>query len=93
MPQDARPPLRDLRDAMAGVVGFLLERWPDAADVAPSDLPGDVSDELFLEAALALQDEGSIMYEAMLVGTRARPALRSAILTRKGQLQASTPAQ
>lgn len=91
MPQDAMLPPRDLRVAMAGVVEFLLERWPDTANVSPADLPGTISDSLFLEAALALQDEGSIMYEALLVGTTDHPALRSAILTRKGQLQAATP--
>ncbi|HEX7854353.1 MAG TPA: hypothetical protein VF503_11720 [Sphingobium sp.] len=71
---------------MSAIVAFLHGSWPKAIDMTPSDLPGSVTDRMFLEAALMLQDEGAIMYEAMLVGVSPRPCLRDTILTRKGQL-------
>ncbi|MFT3967078.1 MAG: hypothetical protein QM690_14455 [Sphingobium sp.] len=71
---------------MTAIVVFLQGCWPDPVNMTPCNLTPSPTDRLFLEAALALQDDGAIMYEAMLVGVETRPCLRDTILTRKGQL-------
>lgn len=81
-------PDRDLRAVKAAIVFFLHDHWPNAAHLMAGDLDPSPSDSQFLESALALQDEGVIMYEAMLVGAGSRPCLRYAILTHKGMLEA-----
>ncbi|HEX7871359.1 MAG TPA: hypothetical protein VF475_00505 [Sphingobium sp.] len=90
MPLEETVPPSDLRAVMTAIVGFLHGSWPNAVAISPHNLDLRVSDRIFVEAALALQDEGAIMYEALLVGVSSRPCLRDAIVTRKGQLWLGT---
>jgi hypothetical protein len=69
------------RDA---ILQRLRRDWPDSADIFARELDG-IGTDAFIGAAVALQDEGLIMYEALLVGTGPSPLLVSAVLTRKGQ--------
>ncbi len=41
--------------------------------------------EEFVRIAIALQDEGLLMYEALLVGVGSEPQLRDVVLTMKGR--------
>ncbi|WP_347303428.1 hypothetical protein V5740_02040 [Croceibacterium sp. TMG7-5b_MA50] len=71
--------------ARAAILQHLRRDWPDSTDVVARDLGAALDTDAFIGAAVALQDEGLIMYEALLVGTGPSPLLVSAVLTRKGQ--------
>ncbi|KHL26678.1 hypothetical protein PK98_02620 [Croceibacterium mercuriale] len=63
----------------------LRRDWPDSVDLSARTLGNGITTDDFLAAAVALQDDGLIMYEALLVGTGPAPLLMAAVLTRKGQ--------
>ncbi|WP_126665468.1 hypothetical protein [Croceibacterium ferulae] len=69
----------------AAILHHLRRDWPDSVDLSARALGVGVATDDFLAAAVTLQDEGLIMYEALLVGTGPAPLLMAAVLTRKGQ--------
>jgi len=71
--------------AQQAILRHLRREWPDSLDLSVRDLGSGISDGEFLGACVALQDQGLIMYEALLVGTGPSPVLVAAVLTRKGQ--------
>ena len=71
--------------ARQAILRHLRREWPDSVDLTARNLAPPVSDADFLAACVALQDDGMIMYEALLVGTGPSPMLVAAVLTRKGQ--------
>lgn len=71
--------------ARQAILGHLRREWPDSVDLTARNLAPGISDGDFLTACVALQDDGLIMYEALLVGTGPAPMLVAAVLTRKGQ--------
>lgn len=81
----------DLKVVMTAIVVLLRDSWPNAINLSPRSLSIATPDKLFLQAALRLQDEGTIMYEALLIRGGTNPCLCDAILTRKGQLWPETP--
>jgi len=74
--------------ARQAILRHLRREWPDSVDLTARNLAPGVSDADFLAACIALQDDGLIMYEALLVGTGPSPMLLAAVLTRKGQAAA-----
>lgn len=74
--------------ARRSILRHLRREFPESLDLAARSLVPAVSDGDFLAACIALQDEGLIMYEALLVGTGPSPMLIAAGLTRKGQAAA-----
>lgn len=71
--------------ARAAILHHLRRDWPDSVDLSARALGPAIDTDDFLAAAVALQDDGLIMYEALLVGTGPAPLLVAAVLTRKGQ--------
>jgi len=71
--------------ARQAILRHLRREWPDSVDLTARTLTPGISDGEFLAACVGLQDEGLIMYEALLVGTGPSPMLVAAVLTRKGQ--------
>jgi len=71
--------------ARNAILHHLRRDWPDSVDLSSRSLSSLVDTDDFLAAAVALQDDGLIMYEALLVGTGPAPLLLAAVLTRKGQ--------
>jgi len=71
--------------ARQAILRRLSREWPDSVDLTVRDLAPGISDADFLAACVTLQDDGLIMYEALLVGTGPSPMLVAAVLTRKGQ--------
>lgn len=71
--------------ARMAILRHLRREWPDSTDLAARTLSPHVAFDDFLAAAISLQDDGLIMYEALLVGTGPSPLLVAAVLTRKGQ--------
>jgi hypothetical protein len=76
--------------ARQAILRHLRREWPDSVDLTARNLSPGISDADFLGACVALQDDGLIMYEALLVGTGPSPMLVAAVLTRKGQAVASS---
>lgn len=78
------------REAVEGARRAIIERlrreWPYPLSITPLTLLERVPDHIFVEAAAALQEDGLIMYEALLVGAGPLPRLVDAALTRRGQL-------
>lgn len=64
----------------------LLREWPEPIDLTPSKTGLAERHRDFVQAAVALQDTGLIMYEALLVGTGPEPCARNACLTTKGRV-------
>lgn len=77
--------------ARQAILRHLRRQWPDSVDLTPRNLTPSISDADFLAACIGLQDEGMIMYEALLVGTGPSPVLVAAVLTRKGQASPLPP--
>jgi len=71
--------------ARQAILRHLRREWPDSVDLTARNLLPGISESDFLAACVALQDDGLIMYEALLVGTGPSPMLVAAVLTRKGQ--------
>jgi hypothetical protein len=71
--------------ARNAILQHLRRDWPDSVDLSARALGTGIATDDFLAAAVALQDDGLIMYEALLVGTGPAPLLMAAVLTRKGQ--------
>ena len=72
--------------ARRAIVEQLRREWPDPQTVTPQTLPQRIPDRVFIEAAARLQEDGLIMYEALLIGAGPAPQLIDAALTRRGQL-------
>lgn len=72
--------------ARTAIVEQLRREWPYPLTVTPQTLPERVPDRAFIEAAAGLQEDGLIMYEALLIGASPVPQLIDAALTRRGQL-------
>lgn len=83
--RDQRRDQRGAPEARQAILARLRREWPDSLDLTARSLVPPVPDSDFLAACVALQDEGMIMYEALLVGTGPSPMLVAAVLTRKGQ--------
>lgn len=79
---------RRLREARRAIARRLALCWPHCEHVRPSVLHPAPSDRAFIHAATSLQDEGLIMFDALLIGAGAEPEIRDALLTRKGQFWA-----
>jgi len=71
--------------ARAAILRHLHREWPDSTDLTARALSPRLGTADFLAAATSLQDDGLIMYEALLLGTGPSPLLVAAVLTRKGQ--------
>ena len=82
---DQRRDRRGEPAAREAILARLRREWPDSLDLTAQSLVPAVRNSDFLAACVALQDEGMIMYEALLVGTGPSPMLVAAVLTRKGQ--------
>lgn len=80
---------RQSHEAKLAIVHHLHGCWPNPSTVTPRFVAAGMSARAFIEAAVALQDEGLIMYEILLIGAGPEPILRDALLTRKGQLCAT----
>ena len=76
---------RQSHEAKLAIVHYLRECWPNPSTVTPRFVATGMAARAFVEAAVALQDEGVIMYEILLIGAGPEPILRDALLTRKGQ--------
>ena len=72
--------------ARRAIVEQLRREWPYPYTITPQTLPERVPDRVFVEAAARLQEDGLIMYEALLIGAGPVPQLIDAALTRRGQL-------
>ena len=86
MDETTRSRLDAVESARRAIVEQLRREWPYPASVTPQTLPERVPDRVFVEAAARLQEEGLIMYEALLIGAGPVPQLIDAALTRRGQL-------
>lgn len=75
-----------IASARRAIVEQLRREWPYPLTVTPQTLPERVPDRVFVEAAARLQEDGLIMYEALLIGAGPVPQLIDAALTRRGQL-------
>jgi len=71
--------------ARQAILRHLRREWPNSVDLTTRNLALGITDADFLAACMALQDDGMIMYEALLVGAGPSPMLLAAVLTRKGQ--------
>ncbi len=71
--------------ARQAILERLRHDWPDSCDLEAREFAPQYSEAEFLDASVALQDEGLIMYEALLVGAGPSPMLIAAMLTHKGQ--------
>ena len=91
MNQDERPHLETIGTARKAIVEQLRREWPYPLTITPQNIAERVSDRVFIEAAKGLQEEGLIMYEALLIGAGPAPQLLDAALTRRGQLLESDP--
>jgi len=86
MKQGERPHLEAIESARRAIVEQLRREWPYPLTVTPQTLTERVPDRVFIDAAKGLQEEGLIMYEALLIGAGPAPQLLDAALTRRGQL-------
>ena len=81
------PSRRDTVDrARRAIIDQLRREYPYPLTVTPLTLPERAADSIFVEAAATLQEEGLIMYEALLIGAGPVPQLLEAALTRRGQM-------
>lgn len=71
--------------ARESILYHLKSDWPDSVDIELSVAVPSASVASFLEACTTLQNDGLIMYEALLLGVGPSPKLLAAALTRKGQ--------
>lgn len=86
MEQNKRPQSDAVENAKRAIVEQLRREWPNPTTVTPQTLAGRVADRVFVMAASQLQEDGLIMYEALLIGAGPVPQLVDAALTRRGQL-------
>jgi len=70
--------------ARQALLDYLRREWPGSVDVAARVAAPGASAADFLEACTTLQNDGLIMYEALLLGLGPSPKLLTAALTRKG---------
>jgi hypothetical protein len=75
-----------IESARSAIIEQLRREWPYPLTITPQTLPARVPDRVFIEAAARLQEDGLIMYEALLIGAGPSPQLIDAALTRRGQL-------
>jgi len=68
------------------ILDQLRREYPYPLTVTPLTLAERAPDSAFVEAAATLQEEGLIMYEALLIGAGPVPQLLEAALTRRGQM-------
>lgn len=73
-------------DLVLSLAGPLLREWPEPFDLTPSTAGMADRHRDFLQVAVALQDSGWIMYEALLVGTGPEPRALNACVTAKGRV-------
>jgi hypothetical protein len=71
--------------ARQAILSRLGRDWPESVDLEARHFAPKLTEAEFLDACVALQDEGLIMYEALLVGAGPSPMLIAALLTHKGQ--------
>ncbi len=76
-------------DAVGGarraIIAHLQREWPFPVTMTCQTLAVSIPERAFIEAAARLQEEGLIMYEALLIGAGPAPQLIDAALTRRGQ--------
>ena len=71
--------------ARQALLNHLRREWPNSVDLAARQIAPGVCNADFLRACMALQDDGLIMYEALLINVGPSPKLLAAVLTFKGQ--------
>lgn len=71
--------------ARRAIIAHLRREWPFPVTLTSETLAGSIPERAFVEAAARLQEEGLIMYEALLLGAGPVPQLIDAALTRRGQ--------
>ena len=71
------------------IIDQLRREYPYPLTVTPLTLAERAADSAFVEAAASLQEDGLIMYEALLIGAGPVPQLLEAALTRRGQMTQS----
>ncbi len=71
--------------ARRAIIDHLRREWPFPVTLTNETLATQVPERVFVEAAARLQEEGLIMYEALLIGAGPAPQLIDAVLTRRGQ--------
>ena len=86
MDENGRSQVDAIDSARRAIVEQLRREWPYPLTVTPQTLAERVADRVFVEAAARLQEDGLIMYEALLLGAGPVPQLIEATLTRRGQL-------
>jgi len=86
MNEDGRSQTDAVERARRSIVDQLRREWPYPLTVTPETLGERVPHRAFVEAAARLQEDGLIMYEALLIGAGPVPQLIDAALTRRGQL-------
>ena len=92
MNQHEQPDLQTLESAKRAILEQLRREWPYPATITPKTLGQRVADRVFVQAASELQEDGLLMYEALLIGAGPVPQLLEAALTRRGQLWEDPPA-
>lgn len=73
-------------DVVLSLAAPLLTEWPEPFDLTPSRVGLGERHRDFTQVAVALQDSGWIMYEALLVGTGPEPRAVNACMTVKGRV-------
>ena len=72
MDETTRSRFDPVESARRAIVEQLRREWPYPSSITPQTLAERVPDRVFVEAAARLQEEGLIMYEALLIGRRGR---------------------
>ena len=71
------------------ILDQLRHEFPYPVTVTPLTWAERAADSAFVAAAASLQEDGLIMYEALLIGSGPVPQLLEAALTRRGQMAPS----
>jgi hypothetical protein len=74
------------RELVLSLAAPLLKGWPEPFDLTPSGAGLAERHGDFMQVAVALQDSGWIMYEALLVGAGPEPRAVNACMTAKGRV-------
>lgn len=91
MEQDKLSRSQTIDRAKRAILDQLRREYPYPLTLTPLTLAERAADSIFVEAAATLQEEGLIMYEALLIGSGPVPQLLEAALTRRGQMSHADP--
>ena len=70
---------------MVGILALLIAEWPNPVTIRPSNVMPYLDHRKFVAAIQALQDDGMIMSEALLIGAGPEPTAIGVLITRKGR--------